>query len=414
MNKIKYFLFLVCCVVYSISGQAQTYSILIKGGHVIDPKNNLDKKMDVALIDGVIAKVADNIDSKKAELVIDAKGLYITPGLIDMHAHHFFGTLPDSYLRNSFEALPPDGFTFRCGVTTVVDAGSPGWKTFQTFKEQTIKHSKTRVFTFINIVGEGMCGGPYEQNPDDMNAKMTAMVIQQNPEAIGVKVAHYSDADWTPIDRAVEAGKLADVPVMIDFGQHEPPLSLEELLLEKLRAGDIFTHAYAHVAGRMSIVDDNGKVASYVWEAKEKGIIFDVGHGGGSFSYAQAWPAVQAGFFPQTISTDLHIGSMNSGMKDMNNVMSKMLNLGMSLSDVIAASTWTPACVIQKKEYGHLSEGAVADIAILNVREGDFGFTDAAGLRMNGNKKLECELTILGGEIVYDLNGISKPLWKSE
>ncbi len=414
MKTIKYFLLLVCTTLCNLYGEAQPYSILIQGGHLIDPKNNIDKNMDIALKDGVIAKVADHIDPKNATLVIDAKGLYVTPGIIDMHAHHFFGTMPDRYLCNSFDALPPDGFTFRCGVTTVVDAGSPGWKTFKTYKEQTIAHSKTRVFSFINIVGEGMRGGPHEQDTEDMNAKMTALVIQQNPEAIGVKVAHYSGADWTPIDRAVEAGKLANVPVMIDFGQHNPPLSLEELLLEKLRPGDIFTHAFAHVAGRMSVVDDNGKVLPYVWEAQKKGIIFDVGHGGGSFAFGQIVPAIKEGFYPQTISTDFHTGSMNSGMKDMANLMSKMLTVGMSLPKVIESSTWIPACTIHKEQYGHLSEGAVADIAVFNLREGNFGFTDAYGFRLNGNKKLECELTILGGEVVYDLNGISKPEWQAQ
>ncbi len=414
MKIIYSFFYLVCTLCISLTAQAQTYSLLIKGGHVIDPKNGIDKVMDVALNDSIVAKVAGHIDSKLAKQVIDATGFYVTPGLIDLHTHHFFGTVPDRYLCNSYEALPPDGFTFRCGVTTVVDAGSPGWKTFKTYKEQTIKHSKTRVFTFLNIVGEGMRGGPYEQNPEDMNAKMTALVIQQNPEAIGIKVAHYSGADWTPIDRAVEAGKLANAPVMIDFGQHDPPLSLKELLLDKLRPGDIFTHVFAHVPGRMSIVDDNGKVFPYIWEAQKRGIVFDVGHGGGSFSFAQSVAATKAGFFPQTISTDLHTGSMNSGMKDMDNVMSKMLNLGMSLQKIIAASTWEPARTIHKEEYGHLTEGAIADIAILNLRKGSFGFTDAAGLRMYGDKKLECELTILGGEIVYDLNGISKPEWSEK
>jgi len=409
MKITRYIVITVFALLYFIAGQSQPYSILIKGGHVIDPKNGIDKEMDIAITDSVIAKVDEHIDIKTAKVVIDASGMYVTPGLIDMHAHHFFGTVSGCYLCNSYEALPPDGFTFRCGVTTVVDAGSSGWKTFETFKMQTIAHSKTRIFAFINIVGEGMRGGPYEQNPDDMNARMASLVALQNPEVVGFKVAHFSGAEWTPVDRAVEAGNLANMPVMIDFGQHEPPLSLKELLLDKLRPGDIFTHAFASVPGRMAVVGRDGKVFPYALEAQKQGIIFDLGHGGGSFSYSQAIPAVKAGFFPQTISTDLHTGSMNSGMKDMNNVMSKMLNLGMSLKEVIAASTWTPASVIHREQYGHLSEGAIADIAVFSLREGKFGFTDVSGRRMDGTQKLECEVTLLGGSVVYDLNGISTP-----
>ncbi|HEY8938019.1 MAG TPA: amidohydrolase/deacetylase family metallohydrolase, partial [Cyclobacteriaceae bacterium] len=135
---------------------AQEYSIIIKGGHVIDPKNNIDNTMDLAIQDNKIALIANTIDAGKGVLVIDATGYYVVPGLIDLHSHNFYGTQPDRFLNNSFDALPPDGFTFRSGVTTTVDAGSSGWKNFNAFKEQTIAHSKTRVFCFLNIVGEGM------------------------------------------------------------------------------------------------------------------------------------------------------------------------------------------------------------------------------------------------------------------
>jgi len=414
MNSLAKYVVLTFCLFLSLEGYMQSYSLLIKGGHVIDPKNNIDKKMDVAITDGKIALVADNINERLAATVIHAEGLYVTPGLIDMHSHHFFGTLPDRYLCNGLEALPPDGFTFRCGVTTVVDAGSSGWRSFKLFKEQTIQNSKTRVLAFLNIVGEGMRGGPYEQNLNDMDSKMTALVVQQNPELVGIKVAHYSGGEWDPVDRAVEAGKIANVPVMIDFGEHQPPFSLEELLLKHLRPGDIFTHAFANVSGRMSVVDKQDQVYPFVWTAQKRGIIFDLGHGGGSFAFSQAIPAVKAGFLPNTISTDLHTGSMNAGMKDMTNVMSKLINLGMSLQQVISRSTWIPAQTIKREQLGHLSAGAGADVAIFNLREGKFGFIDAAGYRMDGTKKLECEMTIRDGKVVYDLNGLSRPAWDTK
>ena len=392
---------------------AQSYDFVIKGGHIIDPVNNIDKVMDLAIKGGKIAAIKKNIPDAQAKKVIDASGLIVSPGLIDMHTHNFFGTEHNRYLANSYQAVPPDGFTFRAGVTTVVDAGSPGWKNFDLYKSQIINPSKTRVLTFLNIVGKGMSGGAREQNIEDMNPKTTAIVAKQNKDhVVGVKLAHFMGYDWTPTELAVEAGKLASMPVMIDFGGSNPELPLDKLLLEKLRPGDILTHAYAHVNGRTPIVGENGKVRDYVFEAQKRGIVFDVGHGGGSFIFKQAIPAVQQGFKPNVISTDLHTGSMNGGMKNINNVMSKFLNMGLSIQEVIATTTSKPAQYIQRKDLGHLSVGAEADVAILNIRKGDFGFIDTRGKRMKGKQKIECELTLRAGNVVYDLNGLASNDWK--
>jgi dihydroorotase len=413
------FLFLLFAL--SSITHAQNYSIVIKGGHVIDPKNNIDEVMDVAVNDGKVALVAKNIDAKNATQVVDAKGLYVTPGLIDLHGHVFFGTEPDHYLSNGLVAVPPDGFTFRVGVTTIVDAGGAGWKSFETFKKNIIDNSQTRVLAFLNIVGEGMRGGAYEQNPNDMDAKMAAFVARRyNNIIVGFKLAHYLGHEWTPTDRVVEAGTLADKPVMIDFGGANPPLSLEELLMKKLRPGDIFTHTFGHLESgelgpnaitRETIVDVNtSQLKPFVVAAQKRGIIFDVGYGGASFTYSQAIPALKSGFYPNTISTDLHTGSMNAAMKDQLMVMTKFLLLGMKLQDVVKASTWTPAQVIKHPEIGNLSAGSEADIAILNIRTGNFGFFDYKGTKQKGDKKLECEMTIRKGRIVYDLNARATPV----
>ncbi|MDN5204366.1 amidohydrolase/deacetylase family metallohydrolase [Fulvivirgaceae bacterium BMA10] len=414
MNIFKRNVFIQILLVFLSSGllMAQNYELLIKGGRVIDIRNNIDDIMDVAINSGKIASVEKAIPANQAKIVIDAKGLIVTPGLIDMHSHNFFGTMPNAYLSNSFSSVPPDGFTFRSGVTTVVDVGGAGWRNFQIFKNQVIDRSKTRVLSFLNIIGSGMKGGAIEQNLADMDPKLTAMVAGQYPGVVvGVKLAHYSGPDWTPVDRVVAAGTLANIPVMIDFGGSTPELPLQKLLLEKLRPGDIFTHTYAHVKGRTPVVDEKGKVRSYVFEAQKKGIIFDVGHGGGSFLFEQAIPAMKQGLLPNAISTDLHTGSMNSGMKDLTNVMSKFINMDMSLKEVIKCTTWNPAQYIQRTDLGHLSVGAVADVTILRLRTGDFGFTDTKPARMNGNQKLECELTIRAGEVVWDLNGMAKKGW---
>lgn len=406
-------LFILLSVFLMNNTFSQEYSIVIKGGHVIDPKNNIDEVTDIAISNGKIAMVAKNIDAKKAVQVVDAKGMYVTPGLIDIHSHNFYGTEPDHAYSNGNSALPPDGFTFRSGVTTVVDAGGSGWKNFDLFKKNVIDVSQTRILAFLNIVGEGMRGGPYEQNPNDMDAKMAGTVAKMNKDIIvGVKLAHYNGHEWTPADRAVEAGKIADIPVMVDFGGATPPLSIEELFTKHLRPGDIFTHAFGQLGGRESIVDTvTNKVKPFVFEAQKRGIIFDVGYGGISFAFSQAVPALKDGFLPNSISTDIHTGSMNNAMKDQTNVMSKFLAMGMKLQDVIKASTWNPANEIKHLELGHLSVGAEADVAILNLRTGKFGLFDYKGYKIETDKKFECEMTIKGGRIVYDLNGIATPIF---
>ena len=395
-----------------IQPQPPRFDLLIKGGHVIDPANGVNAVMDVAVSGAKIAQVAANIDPAQALRVADATGLHVVPGIIDIHAHVFFGTEKDAYLSNGDTAVQPDTHSFRSGQTTLVDVGGAGWRNFGQFKEQVIDRARTRVLSFINIVGAGMKGGPVEQNLADMDARLTAMRIRQHPGVIvGIKVAHYGGAEWDPVTRAVAAGRETSVPVMVDFGNHTPPLSLEDLLLKHLRPGDILTHTYAHVNGRTPIVDEAGKVRPYVFEARKRGIIFDVGHGGGSFLFRQAVPALKQGFAPDVISTDLHTGSMNSGMKDILNTMSKFLNLGMTLQDVIKANTSKAADVIKRPDLGRLSVGGEADIAVLNLRRGKFGFIDTAGGRLLGDQKLECELTVKGGQVVWDLNGISRPLW---
>lgn len=403
---------MVSSLFYSELAVGQDYDILIINGHIIDSKNNIDEKMDLAIKDGKIAAVEKKLNNAQAKVVVDAEGLILSPGLIDIHSHNFHGTEPDSYLSNSFTALPPDGFTFESGITTIVDVGGSGWRNFRQFKTQTIDRSKTRVLAFLNIIGSGMKGGVIEQNIEDMNPKLTALMAKQYKEYIvGVKLAHFSGFDWTPTDKVVEAGKLANIPVMIDFGGSQPELPLEKLLLEKLRPGDIYTHTYAHVNGRTPIVDENGKVHPYVFKAQNKGIVFDVGHGGGSFVFEQAVPALKQGFFPNSISTDLHTGSMNGGMKDILNVMSKFINLDMPLSEVIAATTWRPASYIQSPNLGHLSVGSEADITLLQLQKGNFGFIDTKGKKMKGDQKLICEMTIRNGKVVYDLNGLASPDW---
>lgn len=395
---------------------AQQYDLLLKGGYVISAKNKLDGKMDIAVAAGKIALVDKDIDPKNAKKVVDVTGMYVTPGIIDMHVHAFNGTDIDSYIANGLTALPPDGFTFRAGVTTVVDAGSSGWRNFRQFKKQTIDKAETRVLALLNITGTGMFGRFEEQDTSDMSPEQTAYMIKKLfPKIIvGIKAAHYWGG-FTQVDKAVEAGKLANVPVMVDFGEHEPPNSIEALFMQHMRPGDIFTHTYSYgPKGRETVVDENGKVKPFVFKAQERGIIFDVGHGGGAFSWRQVVPSARQGFWPNVISTDLHAESMNGGMKDLSNVMSKFLALGMSLQDVILRTTWNPAQVIKREDLGNLDIGADADIAVFSIRKGNFGYLDIRKTTLKGNQKLEAELTLRAGKIVWDLNGTSAVGWEEE
>ena len=379
--------------------------VLLKGGHLIDPKNGINEIMDVAISDGKITKVGKNIKPQDSAKIIDATGMYITPGLIDIHTHVFVGTKAATF-GDGVLSLSPDDFTFRSGITTVVDVGSSGWRTFPIFKQQVIDQSLTRILAFINIAGSGMTGFPTEQEMNDMDARMTSLVIEKYPDLIvGIKIGHYGGTDWAPFERTLEAGRLANVPIIVEA--HLPKLPLEEML-KRMRPGDIFTQAFKRATSeRLSVVDAQGKVWPFVLEAKKKGILFDVGHGGGSFHFSTAVPAYKQGLMPNSFGTDLHRQSMNAGMKDMLNIMSKYMVIGMTIQEVVLRATWNSANYIKHTELGHLTPGAIADVTVLSIRNGNFGFLDAANTTIKGKSKLECELTIKGGKIVYDLNGMA-------
>jgi len=400
---------LLAALAFAPAARAQPYQLLIKGGHVIDARNGIDGPRDVAIQDGKIAAVAADIKATDAKLVVPAKGLYVVPGLVDIHAHVFHGVDPEGGYSNGQRALPPDGFTFRAGVTTVVDAGGSGWRNFPLFKRQVIDGAQTRVLALLNIVGAGMAGDPAEQNTGDMDARLCALRVTQFPKIIvGIKTAHFRGPEWTAVDRAVEAGRMANVPVMVDFGEFVSDRPWRQLVTQHVRPGDIYTHFFL---GVVPLLDPRGHVQPYVHEARRRGIIFDVGHGGGSFVFRQAVPAMKEGFWPDSLSTDLHINSMNSGMKDMTNLMSKFLAMGMPLKEVVARATWNPAREIKRDDLGHLGVGAVADVAVLSVDIGKFGYTDVDGGKLEGIQRLQAELTVRAGNVVWDLNGISRPEW---
>jgi dihydroorotase len=388
---------------------AQNYDLLLKGGRVIDPKNKIDAVMDVAVSNGKVARVAADIPAAQARRVADVKGLYVAPGLIDIHVH-VFTRPPDTPGLERSSSVSPDGFSFRAGVTTVVDAGTTGVKTFPMFLEQVVNRSQTRVLALLNIVAAGM-GTGQEDDPRQLDAPAAAAMAKAHRGTIvGFKSAHYGGPGWESIDKAVEAGRAADMPVMVDFGYMNRTRNLGTLMRDKLRAGDIYTHCYS---GHREELLANGKVNPAMAAGRKRGIFFDIGHGAGSFYWYVAVPAYEQGFRPDSISTDLHTGSMNAGMKDMANVMAKLLNLGSPIQEVVAMSTWNPARQIKRPDLGHLGVGAVADIAALRVDQGSYGFIDSAGAANSGGQNLVCELTVRSGRVVWDLNGRAARNWKA-
>ena len=389
---------------------AQNYDLLLKGGHVIDPKNNIDGRRDVAISAGKIAAVAPNIAPSQAKKVIDVSRFYVTPGLVDIHVHVFTGT-SGSYLAGGMSSVIPDHHLFQTGVTTAVDAGSSGYKNFPEFRDKVIKKSRATIYAMLNICGLGMGGvNGNEQDQSDMDAQAAANMAQANKDiVVGIKTAHFAGPEWTPVERAVEAGNLANIPVMVDFGIIVDGRPHDKLFLEKLRPGDIYTHMFRPFD---PVLDVNGNVNAFYIAARKRGVIFDVGHGSGSLAFQWAVPALKQGFMPDSISTDLHNGSVTGGMKSMINVMSKFLNMGMSLQQVIRASTWNPAKEIHREQHGHLSVGADADVAVLRLDQGKFGFTDVENDRLDGTRKLECELTLRKGRAAWDLNGLTSDDWR--
>lgn len=384
------------------------YDLLLKGGHVIDAKNNIDRVLDVAVANGKIARVGAEIPATDARKSVNVSGLYVTPGLIDIHVHAYAGTgRANSYAGDW--GLYPDTYSFRTGVTTVCDAGTSGWRNFPDFKDRVIDRSKTRVLAWINIEAYGMENAAVQQDPRNMDADAAARCVRDYPDIIiGIKTAHYAGPDWSALDGAIAAGTVANVPIMVDYGPGHPKRPFSEAL-KKMRPGDIYTHCYGRPR---PLLDDDGNLRPEFIEARKRGVLFDVGHGEGSFLFRQAVPAIAKGFVPDSISTDMHAGNMNGAMKDILNVMSKLMCIGMSMEDVVRRTTWNSAKEIKRPELGNLSVGAVADIAVLRLEKGNFGFVDVNGGRMAGTQKIVAEMTIRNGRVAWDLDGLTREDWR--
>ena len=384
--------------------------LVLRNGRVIDPANGVDGIADVALSGGKVVAVGPALLIREEARAIDVSGRIVTPGIIDMHVHCF-----DRHARSRL-SLNPIVNTFSAGVTTIVDAGTAGWRDFAQFKEEIIDTAKIRILSYVNIVANGMLG-ECEHDFDQFRPKPAAAIAEEIKDVVvGIKTAHYwanrpfddAHAPWTAVDAAVEAGNICNMPVMVDFFPMLPVRPYPTLILEKLRPGDIHTHVFAQ---QFPIIDANGKLYDHMWKARERGIIFDLGHGAGSFWFRNAVPAIQQGFIPDSISTDLHTGNVHGAVIDMLTTMNKIHNLGVPLVDVIRMSTVAPANEIGHPELGTLSPGSDGDVAVFTLEEGDFSYVDSAYFRFDGTSKLTCDLTIRAGQVVYNPTGLGQPDW---
>jgi dihydroorotase len=369
------------------------YDILLKGGTVIDPAQRINDQRDVAIADGKIAVIENDIPERNAAQTVFVTGKYVTPGLVDIHAHVYAGV--------TTWGIKADPVCTTTGTTTIVDAGSPSWVTFPGFREFISQPARTQILTYIHISGIGLVYGPVGEmhELEYANPGRVAETLQKNRDiTIGVKVrqggAQVGNNGVEPLKLAIQAAEIADTTVMCHIGAGVP---LPDVL-KLMRPGDVITHCFQ---GRGdTILDEKGRVIPEAWSARADGVIFDVGHGAGSFQYETAQRAIEQGFISDVISTDLHTGNINGPVYDLQTTLSKFLHLGLSLEEVIEKSTIAAAKAIQREdELGHLKVGTVADVAVFDLIDGEFEFFDTHGTKFIGNQKLKADLTIRQGRL---------------
>jgi dihydroorotase len=373
-----------------------TYDLILRGGHVIDPSQNIDGVMDVAFSDGKVAAVGKDLRSGPATEVRSVAGHIVSPGLIDLHTHVYWG--------GTSLGIDADDFCRTSGVTTSIDTGSAGPGNFAGFRKHVIERSEARILAYLHVSFAGifafskthMVGE--SKNLELMAPREAAAVADANRDVIvGIKVRvglHASgDQGSAPLDIALQVADEVGMPLMCHI-DHPPP-SYEEVI-GMLRPGDVLTHAFRPFPN--APVTAQGKVKPAVLEARARGVLFDIGHGKGSFSFKTARAMLANGFMPDTISSDVHALCIDGPAYDQVTTMSKFLCMGMPLSEVIKQSTVNAAMALKRPELGSLKPGSVGDATILSVKEGEFDYEDVLGEHMTGTKRIVADGTVIGGK----------------
>ncbi len=370
------------------------YDLLLKGGTVVDPSQGLNASRDVAIENGRIAAIEPSISTEDAKHTVDVSGRYVTPGLVDLHVHAYWGS--------TYWGIDVDPVAARTGVITSVDAGSAGAYNWRGFRRFHVERVKSRLVAYLNISSIGLTHQTYEHANlyyDDVDlAVQTAAENRDVIVGIKVRLDHNTIGHngIVPMDRARAAADALGLPVMVHIGVAPPPL---QEIIARMRPGDVLTHCFTGHTNR--IIDKDEKIRDDVKRAWDAGIILDVGHGAGSFSYPVAEAMVRQGLLPDCISTDIHVASIRGPMYDMPTTLSKFLNLGMSVYEVVERATINPARAIHRADsLGSLEVGREADVAVLELVEGDFEFKDVDLVARRGTKRLYCRLAIKGGQIL--------------
>ncbi len=370
--------------------QAQQYDTVIRGGRVIDPASGIDSNLDVAISGGTIAEVAAGIDIATATSVIDASGQIVTPGLVDLHTHIYWGV--------TYWGIEPDPVAAASGVTTWLDVGSAGSYTFPGFRRYVVEPSRVRAFALLNLSSIGLVAPTWElSNPDYLNVDLAASIVEENRDLIlGIKAR--IDRNTTrgvgllAVERARELADRVGLPLMVHIGFGPPTINEVARLL---RPGDILTHCFT--GGDMRIMDDGGRILPEIRELQQQGLILDIGHGTGSFSYEVTEAMLDQGVLPDVISSDIHQTARQGPMFDLPTTLSKFLNLGMSLPDVIARATTNAAKAMGRPGLGTLAVGSPADVAVFRLETGEYAFFDTDMARRSGAQLLTATATLVDG-----------------
>jgi dihydroorotase len=372
-----------------------TYDLILKGGHVIDPSQKIDAVMDVAFVGGKVAACKANLKPDSGTEVRDVSGYIVTPGLIDMHTHVYWG--------GTSLGIDPDQFARTSGVTTSVDTGSAGPGNWLGFRKHVIEQSEARILAYLHVSFAGIYGfsktvmvGESEDIRMMAPAECAEVADANRDLIVGIKVrvGRHSSGDQgiAPLNAALQVAEEVGMPLMAHI-DHPPP-SYEEVL-DMLRPGDVLTHAFRPFPNAPCTAQ--GTVKQAVLAARKRGVLFDIGHGGGSFAFKTARAMLANGFYPDTISSDVHIKCIEGPAFDQVTTMSKFLCMGMSLYDVVAASTFNAGMMLQRLEYGSLKPGSLGDATILSVKEGAFDYVDTTGEHLIGSQRILSEAVVLKG-----------------